>query len=293
MKKIFFAILAIAALASCSKGNLQEDNSNEIKLIGAVNEVSTKDVIGTNNEFTASVAAWESNSTVDYTADTKWQTTSKILGGATSANLILATPQYYNANNTIKSYVKAWYPIGTPTKGVVAITNTTGNVDVMYAAEIFGSKLEQIVTPLTFNHLTTQLKFEVIEGTGLATGTTLTSIKLKNVQIPTSLNIATGALDAAAATDYTIQGISTSAIGTTATIVGNPIMIIPRTSTGLVLDIVTSTTTFTNIPIIIETDANLLAGKAYTIKLTFKQSAIELKTSVVAWTNGTGTGEVE
>ncbi|MEG2849391.1 MAG: lipoprotein, partial [Bacteroidales bacterium] len=85
MKKIFFAILAIAALASCSKGNLQEDNSNEIKLIGAVNEVSTKDVIGTNNEFTASVAAWESNSTVDYTADTKWQTTSKILGGATSA----------------------------------------------------------------------------------------------------------------------------------------------------------------------------------------------------------------
>lgn len=293
MKKIYFAILAVAALASCSKENVQEVNSNEIKLHGAVNIVSTKAVVGTSDNFTASVAAWEGNATPDYTTAAKWQTTSAISGGASNATLTLATTQYYNADNGIKSYVKAWYPVGTPSTGVVTISNTTGDVDVMYAAEISGSKLTNITAPLTFNHLTTQLKFEAVADATLAAGTTLSSIKVKSVQIPTSLSLATEALGAAAEADYIVQGISANVIGSTAAAVGNPFMILPRTVTGLVLDVVTSTGTFNDVRVTIDTDTNLLAGKAYTITLTFKQGGISLTTSVTPWTSGIGTGEVE
>lgn len=291
MKNIYLAIFIVAILVSCSKENIQNDN--EIKLRGAISKINTKTEGSSVDNLTVSIAGWENTTSPDYTMAAKWQTNSIISTEAANTALTFAMPQYYNADNSIKSYVKAWYPQGVPSAGVINIANSLGDVDILYATEVSGSKLANITTPLIFNHLTTQLKFAIVAGTGLSVGTTLSSIKVKSVQIPTSLNLLTESLNGSTIADYMIQGISANTIGATTIAVGDPIMILPRKGVNLKLDVVTSTAVFTDVPVIIDVDTDLLPGKSYTITLTFKQSSIALTATVTPWTNGTATGEVE
>lgn len=293
MKNTLLSILAVAAMVSCSNEKTQSDDSisREIKLNGVVTGVSTKNSIGATDNFTAAIGGWESTNNPVYTTTPTWQTTASISGGAQNNDVTFALPQYYNADNGIKTYVKGWYPAGTPASGIVSFANTDGSVDVLYANAVSGSKLTPIASSLTFNHLTSQLNFEVVAGKGLAAGTTLTSITVKNVQAPVSLNLANGSLGAEPAKDYLVQNITTNPTIKTALPVGNPLMILSGTT--LKVKVVTSNATFDDVVVTLNQDASLVAGKAYTIKLTFTQVGIVFSSSVTPWSNETGAGQVE
>lgn len=294
MKNTLLSILAVAAMVSCSNEKTPSDDSisREIKLNGAIVSVNTKGSIGATDNFTASIGGWESTGNPIYTAAPTWQTTTSISGGAQNDDVTLATPQYYNADNGIKTYVKGWYPAGTPVSGIVSFSNTDGSVDVLYANAVSGSKLTPIASSLSFSHLTSQLNFEVVAGKGLAAGTTLTSITVKDVQAPVSLNLTNGSLGTETPKDYLVQNITNNpTIGKTALSVGNPLMILSGTT--LKLKVVTSNATFDDVAVTLNQDASLVAGKAYTIKLTFTQVGIVFSSSVSPWTNETGAGQVE
>lgn len=298
-------MLAIAALAGCSKnennGGEPIGGSTAIILSAGVPTGSitsnTKAPIDAGSTFTAGIAGWESNASVDYTQAVKWSSNAANISANAAAQSITLTPtQVYNADNAVKTYMKAWYPEGTRSSSTVTFTNTDGSVDAMLAPAISGSKNDRTNKTLAFAHKTTQLKFMVKEGDGLAANTTITSITVKNAELPTGFNLATDVVTYAVAADLAVAGITGSlVIGTTPAgdAVGNPVMIKPITGNTVTLDVVTNNATYTGVTATIDTDINFVVGKAYTITLTFGQSELSLKASVAEWTTGTGSGSVE
>lgn len=299
-------MLAIAALAGCSKnennGGEPIGGSTAIILSAGVPTGSiapnTKAPIDAGSTFTAGIAGWESNASVDYTQAVTWSSNAaNISANATAQSITLTPTQVYNADNAVKTYMKAWYPEGTRSGSTVTFTNTDGSVDAMLAPAISGSKNDRTNKTLAFAHKTTQLKFMVKEGDGLAANTTITSITVKNAELPTGFNLATDIVTYASAADLTVAGITAGSlvIGTTPAgdAVGNPVMIKPITGNTVTLDVVTNNATYTGVTATIDTDTNFVVGKAYTITLTFGQSELSLKASVAEWTTGTGSGSVE
>lgn len=306
MKKILIFMLAVAALAGCSKSenNDSGDSAGSAAIVlsaGVPTATVTPDSkapIVSGSTFTAGVAGWETNATVAYTAAATWSTTAaNISANATAQDITLTDRQVYNADAAKKTYMKAWYPEGTLSNGAVTFTNTDGTVDALLAGEVVGSKSDRAGKIFAFAHKTTQLKFIVKEGEGLAAGTTIDAITIKNAQLPTGFDLSTDAATYAGAADLNVPGITAGSlvIGTTETgdAAGNPVMIKPITGNTVTLDITTNNATFTGITATIDTDANFAEGKAYTITLTFRQTNLELKATVADWATGTGSGTVE
>lgn len=299
-------MLAIAALVSCSKSeNNEVAGSGDIAGIilnagvptaSALSDTKAPIVVG--STFTAGVAGWESNGAADYTQAAVWNTTTSAITVSAAAQAITLTdPQVYDADNTIKTYMKAWYPHGTLAGSTVTFTNTDGSVDAMLCPAISGSKNDRTGKTLAFAHKTTQLKFIVKKGEGLTAGTTIDKITIKSAELPTGFNLATDAVNYAAAADLDVAGITPGmiVIGTTPAgdAVGSPVMIKSITGNTVTLDITTNHTFYSNVTATIDTDPNFVEGRAYTITLTFGQSGIELKTTVTDWTTGTGSGNVQ
>ena len=298
MKKSFVFMLGLAVLASCSQDDAannesQTDKPVKIELGAGVNTL-TRAVIEQDSKFTAGVAGWESKETADYSNAYKWYTTtSEISASASNTSIKLTTPQYYNADNSIKTYMKAWYPAGEVKEGKVTFTNTDGSVDAMLATAINGSKNDATGKNFTFKHMTTQLKFEVKAGEGLANDTKIKSIKVKGVTLPTGFDLTTDAVTWDTATKDLSAGVKEAVITSEAKAAGTPVMIKPFTGKTVKLDIETSNATFTDVTATIDGNSNFEAGKAYTITLTFKQKSVALSATVTAWNTGTGTGDVE
>ena len=264
--------------------------------------VQSKAPINSGDKFTPAVAGWESTAAASYTAASTWNTTtSEITASTTAQEVELTAPQVYNANGAVKTYMKAWYPQGELNNGVVSFMGDPkyaddGTVDVLLASEVSGSKSDRENKVLAFEHLATQLKFVVKAGTGLAAGTKLTKIELKNVEVPSGINLATNALLTSSKNALSVPDIDGNlVIGTTAAgdDAGSPLMIVPPTGKTVTLKVTTSAAEFDNIVATIDNDDKFQAGKAYTITLTFDQKNIELSATLAEWSDGAGTGLVE
>ena len=207
---------------------------------------------------------------------------------------VLKDPQTYDANNGVKTYMKAWQPAGAPANGAVTFSNTDGTVDVLLAGPISGSKNDNTGKVLHFAHKSTQLKFKVVADASLAAGTTIRKISVLNAELPTGIDLTADAVTYAAVATLDVPGIpADKEISTTAAVVGEPVMIRPMRGNTVTLRIETSSATFERVTATIDDDTNFVEGKAYTITLTFKQQSLSLTATVAEWTRGSGSAEVE
>lgn len=304
MKHTILSLLAIAALVGCSKsenetGNSgEEGNSTPIVLSAGIPTATVTPVsraaVETGDTFTAGVAGWETDGTVAYGNATTWYTTASIMASTTAQPVALAAPQVYNAADAVKTYMKAWHPAGATSNGAVTFSNTDGTVDALLAGEVVGSKSDNTGKVLQFAHKSTQLKFAVVADASLAAGTTIKKITVLDAELPTGFDLTADAATYAAPATLDVPGIpADKEISTTATVVGEPVMIKPMTGNTVTLRIETSAATFEGVTATIDGDANFVEGKAYTITLTFKQQSLDLTATVAEWTTGTGSAEVE
>lgn len=306
IRKPICLLLTAACLCACSKSESGEQLSggDAIRLSAGLPSASvqSKAPINSGDKFTPAVAGWESSAAASYNTAPTWNTTTSEITASTTAQAVtLTAPQVYNADNAVKTYMKAWYPQGTLSSGTVTFTTNDsykgdGTDDVLLAGEVSGSKSDRDNKVLAFEHLTTQLKFVVKAGTGLAAGTKLTKIELKNVDVPNGINLATNALLTSSKNALSVPDIDGNlVIGTTETgdAAGSPLMIVPPTGKTVTLKVTTSAAEFDNIVATIDNDDKFQAGKAYTITLTFDQKNIELSATLAEWSDGAGSGLVE
>lgn len=300
-KQILLSFLAAGLLLSgCSKnesGDPSDGGRVPIRLGSGVAMVS-KTPVNNGTQFTAGIAGWENTSSETYAAAPLWNTTIQTTANATTAQTVTWTKQYYyNADEGTTTYMKAWYPAGTLSGTSVTFPNTVGDVDALLAPVVSGTKNNKDGKVLAFAHQTAQINFKVKAGTGLAANTKLRSIKIKSVQLPTGFDLkktGAAAVTYATAADLTVPGITADAttIAATAASVGSPVMIKPITGNTFSIDVETNNATYTGKTVTV-TGSNIEAGTAYDVTLTFTQSTIELKATVTAWKDATGSANLE
>lgn len=302
MKRVLISMLAVAALAACSKdegkGGVDDGEPVAVELTAGVpSGVITPDgkapVTG-DMTFAPSIAGWEAAvGEVDYTAEPTWLTEADIQADAQNEAVTLADPQVYNPDDDVKTYMLAWYPQGTLADGVVTFATVDGTHDAMLTTPIYGSKWNKTGKVLEFTHETTQLKFVVKGGTSLTQPMNIVGITIKDAQVPTGFDLSVPEVTYAAAADLEVPGITAAAITSTGATVGEPVMIKTMTGKTLMLDIETSVTTFEDVVATIKDDENFEAGKAYTITLTFEQESVNLAATVTDWTTGSGSATIK
>lgn len=300
-KQILLSFLAAGLLLSgCSKnesGDPSDGGRVPIRLGSGVAMVS-KTPVNNGTQFTAGIAGWENTSSETYAVAPLWNTTIQTTANATTAQTVTWTKQYYyNADEGTTTYMKAWYPAGTLSGTSVTFPNTVGDVDALLAPVVSGTKNNKDGKVLAFAHQTAQINFKVKAGTGLAANTKLRSIKIKSVQLPTGFDLkktGAAAVTYATAADLTVPGITADAttIAATAASVGSPVMIKPITGNTFSIDVETNNATYTGKTVTV-TGSNIEAGTAYDVMLTFTQSTIELKATVTAWKDATGSANLE
>lgn len=299
MKTLVFSMLAMAAMVSCTSESdpIEEiDNGQpvEIKMTaGVITVETTKAAIANDGTFTPKIVGWESAETPTTASAPKWTSvpTNAISGSASDVSIELTPKAFYNPDATKNTYIRGYYPEGTPSNGVVSLSNTTGSEDIIMTDLVdAGNKTSTTPTGLTFAHKLSQLNFKVVADEGFGSDITLTSIKVKSVALPTGFDLITGTITYGTAADLSVPDISNPTIATEA-LVGSAIMVKPILSTTLILDIETSAGTFPGVSTTLsKIDTN--GGTSYTITLTFKQKEITTTASVTPWASETGAGDV-
>ena len=318
--QILLSLLAAGILlAGCSKSENEGGNGPvpddgqpvAIRLSSGIRDASkagTKAPVTAKAPATVQIEGWESNTgAADYTAATsKWQSTAavkvltqeEIANDETANNITLSPVQYYNADGRIKTYIKGLYPAVASANGTVTFTNTNGTVDVLYANEVSGDKNTEVAQPMVFKHKSAQLVFKVKKGEGLATGTKIKTIKVKNTAIPTSLTLSSNTVNYTDKTELEVPNVTVAEIGQEAAAAGDPLMVKPvddNTTVKLYIETTNDGTTVaaTYDDVALTTsDGKFTEGSAYTVTLTFKQGGISLEANITPWTATTGEGEV-
>lgn len=299
MDRIVLLLVTATAFYACSgtdgPSSEPEDGKIPVELSAGVPVVS-RAVVETGDSFTAGVGGWETDGvSADYSDPPAWYTTADITASATERAVSLAEKQYYNPDKNIRTCMVAWHPAGEPADGLVAFDNADGTVDAMLAARISGSKEDKSDKVLNFTHRTTQLKFKVVADPSLPEGTTLKRITVKDVRLPKGFNLP----EAKVVFDenpgpLTIPGLENPfAIPDEAVSAGEPVMVMPMPGNQAVLEIETSSATFSNVVATIDDDTDFVEGKAYVVTLTFRSQSLALSAMVTEWTHGTGSAEVE
>lgn len=294
-----FALLCATIFTGCSKGEETVTDGLAIRLNAGMQNTVTRSAVNSGDKFTAQVAGWEvaAGGTKDYGTTSTWSTTAEITASETTGNIALAEGQFYNPTETIRTYLKAWYPQGEPVGGVVNFTSD-GMVDVMLASEVVGSAIDNKIKSLNFKHKLTQLKFELLgDETFANSNITVKSITVLDARLPNGFDLTKDEVKYTDAAALLIPGISTpQALTTQKTRVGNSVMIAPFVGNTFKADVVTNNgsidTTYSGITVTIDNDANFVEGRAYTICLIFNAPGISVSATVTPWTTGTGSGTV-
>lgn len=175
MKKLFFSMLAVAAMASCSKSDLIErpttSVAGDIEILASSNAkgVTTRTpfegAITSDNKLLAQVLVSQKSN--DYT--TLWNTEDDQMEFANSTDSIgfKTTACYYPADGSTV-YLCGFYPATGWTKNSSnqQVYVIDGKTDVMTAKEVSGNKKDaqdktKVAPKLTFEHLLTQLVVKV------------------------------------------------------------------------------------------------------------------------------------
>lgn len=178
----------------------------------------------------------------------------------TGAEVKLNQTLYYPTDNTTHSHLAAVSPAGTLTTGtVVSLNSRDGEQDVMWARAVDagngGSPAEPVL--LSFEHLTTQLSFQVklkpAADHGAWTGKTVSvkSISIQSAQCPVAVNAADGAVTWTGSASLTVPGIGGTVLSETAAPTGRPVMV--NASGSVTVDVVLTVgdkdISYVNIPI--------------------------------------------
>lgn len=292
MKKMMIAMLAVAAMTSCSNENdgVQPDSGSpaEIKLSANVLNVlnaQTRAVVNAGDAFDARFAA--SATTADYSSPL-WNEEAAV---AAAGVVSLTNKQYYPVDGS-DVYITGYAPKSTATDGAVSYT-LTGQEDVMMTQQLSGSKATATALAFEFKHKLTQLKFKVMASSSFPTGVTVTEIKVNGTKTAASLALKDGMLtfsgNAAPVMAFTGKSYAVTAAGTAATEV---VMVEP--AVPLTLDVTindgSTTTVFSDVSITLTTKA----GSSHLITLTFENQEIQATASVAPWEMGAeGSGTIK
>lgn len=218
MKKVILSMMAVAALASCSKDNetpAPTTDPNEITLVSNTVGVETKAPIEA-GELTgiARVLASETqgNYSTLFTGRTQENTYINFVGTTTEKGFVesdgttLAPAYYKDATSSV--YLFGLYPKEWALSGSNYECTFDGKTDVMFAPEISVTKsTTKEDRNLTFKHLLTllEVKAKLSEGTADSWGS-ITSISLQDAK--NKVSIANSALpnQAAAITGFSYSG---------------------------------------------------------------------------------------
>lgn len=305
MKKIFMSMLALAALASCSSEevlNEPVDNGQRvpINLRAGVVQVETKGAIESiPNDGLSNVVFVKSD---DATA-MDWANATKYMASIASGGAVTFTAGtlYYPINKDEKSFLVGYYPesIGTHANGTVTIGDAqfTGQEDIMFAAELSGSKNAPIGKAL-FQHQLSQLKFTLTKGDGFDDTNKVKTITVKGTCKPTALNLKTGKLTYAPTPSPLIitdaNGITVSQAGTecTQTVL---IQAVEASDADLTIKLDIELSDGSKIEDVeVSGITKPTASQSHNVTLTFKQKEISATADISPWTDGTaGTGTVE
>lgn len=284
--------------------------------IGDAAKAGSKAPVTAEVPATVQIEGWENTEAEAYAGASTWQSTAAVTVSETAAAITLSPVQYYNADESIKTYIKGWYPAAKSANGKVTFSAAEdaekgydyagdGTDDVLLSNEVSGGKkeAEQISEALVFDHVTTQLVFKVKKGEGLAAGTKIKTIKLKGGKIPGGIDLSSGTVTFTAPTEDDGK-LDTKAevaeITTEATQAGVALMV-EETSDNDALTLFIETTTddgttvaatYDNVKIKPSTGTGFKKGTAYSIEMTFKQNGIVLEANITPWTEATGEGEV-
>lgn len=305
MKTFIFSALALGMMTSCAntdvEGVVENGEPVAITLSAGVqqNVVVSRAPITGGNTFKAKILGWED--TALYTGEPSWATTAdNINATGVTDNLTLAAQQYYLANGK-STKMKAFYPsdavIDATQKNIYKFTNTDGQMDVLMASEVVGSKNVTKPVAFEFTHPLTQLVFKLEAGAGFPDGVKVTNITVNKMKLPVGIDVSTDAVVYSNETSIPVPGITEA---TPASIgdekaVGKPIMVEPIADGKFTVDITTSANrSYNGIDVELEgiTVDNTGAGVAYVVTLVFKEK-IAVSASVTDWNNGIGKGTVE
>lgn len=311
MKTFIFSALALGMMASCSNTEVEGidavDNGEPVAIqlsagveTNVVAGLSRAAITGEDGVFVATVLGWE-GSTADYSVATKWKTTTNnISAQANDEAITLTEAKYYSSDKAVSTYMKAYYPAGIATAGNYNFTTPVkdGTQDILVSTEVVGNRSNTTNKVFTFTHPLTQLKFSAIEGNGWGTGSvgSVKSITLKDVSVATGVEISDNSLVSESIASLVVTNITEAgiAVGKTDTPMGDPVMIVPTTKNEILVDVVmTDGISFSDVKVT-TTDDTFMAGKAYTITLTFNNKKVAGTATVTDWaTGGTGSGTVE
>ena len=196
------------------------------------------------------------------------------------------------------------------------MNNVDGEQDVMYATAVAaGKEDDEHKDPinLSFEHLTTQLNFKIqmtkVDGGDWGNKTVaVKEIKVQSAQLPQAVNAANGDVTWSTASPLNVPNIKNFTLSTTATQIGNPIMVKGESSVKLdvTLTVDGADLLFSNVPIKDATtsgsDLATVTGQSHlvTLKVTEPKTAagdgvaiINVTATVAPWTVGhAGTGEL-
>lgn len=286
MKKYMIIALAATLFSACQSDNDDElaiDPGNnkpvEIKVNAGISGVQTKAPINSGDNVAGQFVA--STTTGDYT-NNAWNATGSFAASGTATSFSFSPAQYYPVDGST-IYIKGYYPAGTISGKTVTYTTFDGTQDVMLSNQVSGTKASA-ATPLafTFNHLLSQLQFNLVAGPGYDVGKTVTSIVIKAQQTAKTLDINAGTMTTNTG-DITLTG--PFAISTSGTVAAQRPMVIPG-STSITVSVTTSDgVTYPDATITVTT----VVGKAHQLTLTFTPKLITVTAAVTPWdTSGAG-----
>ena len=324
MKKVILSMMAVAALASCSKDNetpAPTTDPNEITLVSNMVGVETKAPLSGELKAVARVLA-TSTSTTNFAAlygtrdgdntYIKFNGTTTLEGftDATGAN---EKPEFYQGDNEV--FLCGFYPAAWTVNGEFSAID--GKTDVLFAPAIRVTKnTEDANRKLTFHHLLTKLNVKVklengsVDNWGTIKSMTLTSntkVNLDVASLPTDVTTipVSSFSESKALSFYTINedaAISSTALPKGAETAATDfayVMCAPVTATGTddyILTIVTEKggTHTVGVDLKDEDDSSAFTGSTlgyqFDIVLNFQSTEILATATVAPWNTG---GQVE
>lgn len=242
--------------------------------------------------------------------------TASFKAGTSAAVTLIPSLYYDHTTNTTKSHLVAVAPDGIvgASGTVVTMKDVDGQQDVMYASAVdAGSETSPQTPALTFNHLTTQLSFEIkiTEATGTGEwdnkAVAVKNISVLSAQLPQSVDAADGAVSWSTPASLSVPNLTSVSLNNDFSKVGNPVMIKGEgtVKVDVTLAIGDADITITNVVIknsATNVDLTTGTGQSHLISLnviepsatTGDEVTVSAKATVTPWKEGaSGSADVE